>query len=79
MIAGGSTTLDVRDVAPKDRLEAILGAWDRLAPGDALQLWVDHDPKCMYYTLRAMHGEDAFEFAYLLEGPEDWHVQVSRK
>lgn len=70
--------VDVRGVAPKDRLEVILGAWEALRPGSAMELWVDHDPKCMYYTLRAMYGEETFAFEYLLEGPEDWQVRVTK-
>ena len=72
-------TVDVRGVAPKDRLGMILGAWEALAPGTGLELWVDHDPRCMYYTLRALHGEEAFTFDYLLEGPEDWQVRVVKR
>lgn len=71
--------LDVRPVEPKDRLEAILGAYEALAPGHTLELTVDHDPRCMYYTLRATRGEDAFTFAYLEEGPETWRVEVTRR
>ena len=71
--------LDVRGVAPKDRLEAILGAYDALGAGATLELTVDHDPKCMYYTLRAMHGEESFSFRYLEEGPEVWCVEVTKR
>ena len=71
--------LDVRGVAPKDRLATILGAYDALATGQILELTVDHDPKCMYYTLRAMHGEESFSFCYLEEGPEVWCVEVGKR
>lgn len=64
------TELDVRPVAPKDRLEAIMGGCDVLPPGGTLELTVDHDPRCMYYTLQAMHGDGTFTFTYLEEGPE---------
>ena len=73
-----STGLDVRPVAPKHRLETIMGAYDALPEGGVLDLTVDHDPKCMYYTIRAMHGEDSFTFEYLQDGPEDWQVRVTR-
>lgn len=71
--------LDVRPVEPKDRLEAIMGAYEALPPGGLLELTVDHDPKCMYYTLRATRGEDAFTFRYLEEGPETWRVEVGKR
>jgi len=73
------TTLDVRPVEPKHRFERIMGTWEGLASGQAMQLIVDHDPKCMYYTLRATRGDDAFLFEYLEQGPETWRVLVTRR
>ena len=43
-----------------------------------MELTVDHNPECMYYTLLATHGETAFSFEYLENGPETWRV-VCRK
>lgn len=73
------TELDVRSVEPKDRLETIMSAWGRLQAGDELKLTVDHDPKCMYYTLIVDHGENAFFFEYLENGPLTWKVKVTRR
>jgi uncharacterized protein (DUF2249 family) len=56
-----------------------MGAYDALGAGQLLELTVDHDPKCMYYTLRAMHGEETISFRYLEEGPEVWCVEVVRR
>jgi len=70
--------LDVRPVEPKDRFERIMGAYERLGPDQILELTVDHDPKCMYYTLRATRGDDAFGFEYLETGPERWRVHVTK-
>lgn len=70
--------LDVRPVLPKDRYDRIMDAWHALAPDQTLELVVDHDPKCMYYTLRATQGDDAFTFEYLESGPETWRVRVRR-
>lgn len=39
---------------------------------------MDHDPECMYYTLKATQGDDAFRFEYLLRGPVDWRVEVRK-
>ena len=72
------TLLDVRPVEPKDRFERIMAAWDRLGPGESLELAVDHDPKCMYYTLRATQGDHVFTFDYLEDGPVTWRVLVRR-
>ncbi len=72
------TRLDVRPVEPKDRMTTIMGAYDALPSGGTLDLTVDHDPKCMYYTLEAMHGLESFSFDYLEEGPEVWRVEVRK-
>ncbi len=71
--------LDVRPVEPKDRFEAIMGTYDGLEKDEVLELTVDHDPKCMYYTLKATHGDDSFSFDYLEEGPETWRVMVRKR
>ncbi|MEP7381143.1 MAG: DUF2249 domain-containing protein [Gemmatimonadota bacterium] len=70
--------LDVRPIEPKDRFECIMGAYEGLAASDVLELTVDHDPKCMYYTLRATQGEETFSFEYLENGPELWRVKVRK-
>lgn len=74
----GEVSLDVRGVAPKDRFELIMGTYRSLTPGEILELTVDHDPSCMYYTLLAEEGEDTFEFAYLERGPISWTVRVRK-
>jgi uncharacterized protein (DUF2249 family) len=70
--------LDVRATEPKHRFGTIMGAYDALPVGCTLELIVDHDPKCMYYTLRATRGSEAFTFGYLEDGPEVWRVEVTR-
>jgi uncharacterized protein (DUF2249 family) len=70
--------LDVRPIEPKDRYERIMGAYETLAIGETLELVVDHDPQCMYYTLRATRGDDAFTFDYLENGPDTWRVLVGK-
>lgn len=74
-----AVALDVRPVAPKDRFDRIMAAYDGLAATETLELTVDHDPTCMYYTLLATRGEAAFTFDYLERGPETWRVRVGRK
>ena len=70
--------LDVRPVEPKDRYDRIIGAYESLGVGQTMELVVDHDPQCMYYTLRATRGDDAFTFEYLERGPETWRVIVGK-
>jgi uncharacterized protein (DUF2249 family) len=72
------TVLDVRPVEPKDRYEQIMAAYEGLSNGEILELTVDHDPKCMYYTLKATRGDEAFSFDYLEDGPVTWKVHVRK-
>jgi len=78
MMTNPQAVLDVRDVAPKDRFELIIGTYDALPVGASMLLTVDHDPECMYYTLLATRGEAAFGFDYLERGPLAWRVVVTR-
>jgi uncharacterized protein (DUF2249 family) len=61
------------------RYDEIMSAYEALGKGDTMQLIVDHDPKCMYYTLRATRGADSFSFDYVQDGPEVWEVLVTRQ
>ncbi|HEX6587547.1 MAG TPA: DUF2249 domain-containing protein [Longimicrobiales bacterium] len=73
-----SAQLDVRPVEPKDRFERIMDTYESIAVDGTLELTVDHDPECMYYTLLATRGEDAFSFEYVERGPETWRVRVTK-
>ena len=70
--------LDIRPVEPKYRFDRIMTAYEDLAETETLELTVDHDPKCMYYALRATRGDDAFRFDYVEHGPETWRVWVRK-
>ncbi len=72
------TSLDVRPVPPKDRYDRIIGTYEALPVGSQMELLVDHDPTCMYYTLKATRGDSAFQFDYLESGPEIWRVRVRK-
>jgi uncharacterized protein (DUF2249 family) len=70
--------LDVRPVAPKDRFELIMGTYEALPAGGTMELMLDHDPTCMYFTLLSTKGEGKFDFDYLDQGPIDWRVLVRK-
>jgi uncharacterized protein (DUF2249 family) len=73
------TRLDVRPVEPKDRFDLIMSTYEGLATGGTMELVVDHDPECMYFTLKATRGDEAFDFEYLEKGPIDWRVLVTKR
>lgn len=74
----GHVVLDIRPVVPMERYDRIMDTYESLGWGEVLELVVDHDPRCMYYTLRATRGDDAFSFDYLENGPETWRVRVEK-
>lgn len=75
----GDALLDVTGVPPRHRFETIMSTYDALPAQGRLELVVDHDPRCMYYTLRATRGEEAFTFEYLEAGPLTWRVLVGKR
>jgi len=71
------TTVDVRTIVPRDRHPLIFGTFASLAPGEALLLVNDHDPKPLYYQFQAEHGGE-FNWEYLESGPDVWQVRIGR-
>lgn len=69
--------LDVRSVPPPRRHPVIFGAFDALAPGEALEIVIDRDPvplRLQFETTR--RGQ--FDWRYLQAGPLRWHVRIER-
>ncbi|MDA8128210.1 MAG: DUF2249 domain-containing protein [Betaproteobacteria bacterium] len=77
MTASIKSTIDVRDIVPRDRHPLIFGTFTELLPGEALLLVNDHDPKPLYYQFQAEHGGE-FEWEYLESGPDVWRVRIGR-
>ncbi|HJV59814.1 MAG TPA: DUF2249 domain-containing protein [Albitalea sp.] len=77
MSSSVATTIDVRTIPPRERHPLILGTFDALKPGEALQLVNDHDPEPLYYQFQA-RSPGSFEWAYLESGPQVWRVQISK-
>ncbi len=71
------TTLDVRNIAPRDRHPLIFETFEGLASGESFILVNDHDPKPLYYQFQA-ERQGQFEWNYLESGPEVWRVQIKR-
>lgn len=77
MTATFSTTIDVREIAPRERHSLIFSRFDALQPKQALQLVSDHDPKPLHHQFRdRFFGK--FEWAYLEAGPALWRVKISK-
>jgi uncharacterized protein (DUF2249 family) len=72
-----TSTVDVRNIAPRERHPLIFSTFRGLAAGQAMQLVNDHDPKPLYYQFQAeMPGKFAWD--YLESGPDTWRVSISK-
>ncbi len=69
--------LDVRDMPPARRHQAIFEAWAALPVDDVLRLVNDHDPLPLYYQFQAEQA-DKFVWTYVDRGPEVWRVDIAR-
>ncbi len=69
--------LDVREVPPRGRHPLIFSTFDDLHPGESFVLINDHDPKPLFYQFQAERSGE-FRWEYLLAGPEDWQVLITR-
>ncbi len=77
MTIANEATLDVREIAPRERHPLIFNTFDALRPGEAFRLVNDHDPKPLYYQFMAERtGQVGWD--YLEEGPEVWQVRITR-
>lgn len=71
------TTIDVRNIIPRERHSLIIDSFLQLAPGESIILINDHDPKPLFYQFRAESGDNFF-WDYLKNGPEVWQVQIGK-
>jgi uncharacterized protein (DUF2249 family) len=78
MTERSAVDLDVRSLMPRERHERIFADLAALAPGHAVRLINDHDPKPLYYQLQAEHPGE-FNWDEEEMGPERWVVAISRK
>lgn len=70
-------TLDLREIAPRERHATIFGRFDALLPGQSLQLLNDHSPQPLRYQFDA-RSTGQFEWIALESGPAVWRVQITR-
>ncbi|MDO6966885.1 DUF2249 domain-containing protein [Rhizobium alvei] len=69
--------VDVRLIPPNQRHPTIFGMLTALAPGAAMHVTSDHDPRPLHYQIET-RWPDEFLWVYLANGPEVWKVQIRR-
>ncbi len=70
-------TLDVRNMAPRDRHPTIFARLDALKPGNSLRLVNDHNPAPLRYQLLA-ERPDMFTWEPEQQGPEEWIISIHK-
>ncbi|MBD8061848.1 DUF2249 domain-containing protein [Oceanitalea stevensii] len=70
--------LDVRQVPHAIRHATVFGALTAIAPGFSLDLVAPHDPLPLLAQIEERQP-GAFAVTYLVEGPEDWTVRLTRQ
>lgn len=70
-------TLDVRDLAPRDRHAHIFATFDALQPGAMLRLVNDHDPKPLKYQIAAERA-GGMTWEPEEEGPDVWVIRIGK-
>lgn len=65
----------VADIDPQHRHAILFRPFEHLAPGDSLQIVVDHDPTRLHLQLEARHGSRC-GWSYLEQGPDVWRVRL---
>lgn len=76
--AGTIPVLDVRIIPRMERHRRIFAMVDALAPGTALIVASDHDPRPLHQQLEATFP-GKFTWEYLEQGPDVWRVEIGRK
>lgn len=68
--------LDVRTIPHQIRHATIHGAFDAISPGSSLVLVAPHKPLPL---LAELEQRFPIEVDYLQEGPQEWHLLITRR
>jgi uncharacterized protein (DUF2249 family) len=69
--------LDTRLIPHAIRHATIFGALDSIGLGGSIDLIASHNPLPLLAQLK-QRNPDAFTISYLLEGPKDWALRLTR-
>lgn len=75
-----ATTLDLRDVPPPQRHPKIHSAFESLDSGETLRIVNDHDPKPLFYEMRAeVETFDAEGYSVERRGEREFVAALPKK
>jgi uncharacterized protein (DUF2249 family) len=72
------SSLDVRQVVPRERHTLVFRTFKVLKPGEGFILIADHDPRPLRRQFETQCA-DQFSWDYLEQGPAVWRVRISRQ
>jgi uncharacterized protein (DUF2249 family) len=73
-------TLDLRDVPPPERHPKIHNAFESLDSGETLRIVNDHEPKPLFYEMRAeVDAFDADNYAVERRGDEEFVADLPKQ
>lgn len=72
-----STRFDAREIPCRIKHGMIFQRWNELPVGSYFVLVNDHDPVPLYYQFAAQFP-GAFSWEYLVEGPDEFQVKITR-
>jgi uncharacterized protein (DUF2249 family) len=77
MAQAASNVVDLRAIAPPERHPLVFSTFRGLAPGEAMVLMNDRDPRLLYHQFTA-EIPGGFTWQYLEQGPQAWRVAITR-
>lgn len=69
--------IDVTILQHRDKHATIFNSFNGLNTGESLVIYNDHDPRPLYYQMKAELG-NAFEWEYLEQGNNVFRVKITR-
>lgn len=72
-----TATVDATEYPPHLKHKVIFETFDQLAPGQAMLLINDHDPRPLQYQFELEHTGQ-FTWDYLERGPEMFRIKIER-
>lgn len=73
-----TNVLNVTTLEPRLKHATIFEWYNKLSAGENFELHNDHDPRPLYFQLVNMHGDKAFTWEYLEQGPEWWKIKITK-
>jgi uncharacterized protein (DUF2249 family) len=72
------SSLDVRQIVPRERHPIVLSTFESLKRGEGFILIADHDPRPLRRQFKIQRS-DQFSWDYLEQGPIVWRVRIGRQ